>query len=132
MTRDPRRGIETPAPPRRAAPASCLLRLAVAEGFEPSVAFTTRAFEARSLGRSDTPPPERLLEGGGFQRIEHGAPAGSAGVEEVPKHRAALRRQDAPPDVNPVVQPGVADDVEQRGDRPRFAVVGAEHQSVDA
>jgi hypothetical protein len=32
----------------------------VAEGFEPSEAFTSHAFEACSLGRSDTPPPERL------------------------------------------------------------------------
>ena len=43
-----------------AGPAFGLVRLAVAEGFEPSEAFTSRAFEARSLGRSDTPPPERL------------------------------------------------------------------------
>jgi NAD(P)-dependent dehydrogenase (short-subunit alcohol dehydrogenase family) len=35
-------------------------QLAVAAGFEPAEAFTSRAFEARSLGRSDTPPPERL------------------------------------------------------------------------
>ena len=43
-----------------AGPAFCLVRLAVAAGFEPAEAFTSRAFEARSLGRSDTPPPERL------------------------------------------------------------------------
>ena len=35
-------------------------QLAVAAGFEPAEAFTSRAFEARSLGRSDTPPPGRL------------------------------------------------------------------------
>jgi hypothetical protein len=38
----------------------CLVSLAVAEGFEPSEAFTSHAFEACSLGRSDTPPPGRL------------------------------------------------------------------------
>src|SRR5690606_6669091 len=33
---------------------------AVAAGFEPAEAFTSRAFEARSLGRSDTPPPQSV------------------------------------------------------------------------
>src|SRR5215211_435231 len=37
-----------------------LVRLAVAAGFEPAEGCPSRAFEARSLGRSDTPPPERL------------------------------------------------------------------------
>jgi hypothetical protein len=32
----------------------------VAAGFEPAEGCPSRAFEARSLGRSDTPPPERL------------------------------------------------------------------------
>jgi integrase len=44
-------------------------QLAVAEGFEPSEAFTSRAFEARSLGRSDTPPPVRLPKAPGASRI---------------------------------------------------------------
>ena len=35
-------------------------QLAVAAGFEPAEGCPSRAFEARSLGRSDTPPPERL------------------------------------------------------------------------
>src|SRR5215207_8189355 len=43
--------------------------MAVAEGFEPSEAFTSRAFEARSLGRSDTPPPVRLPKAPGRERI---------------------------------------------------------------
>ena len=47
--------------PRLAAgPAFCLVSLAVAAGFEPAEAFTSRAFEARSLGRSDTPPPVEI------------------------------------------------------------------------
>src|SRR5699024_990601 len=37
--------------------------LAVAEGFEPSVGgYPTLAFEARTFGRSDTPPRTRLLQ----------------------------------------------------------------------
>jgi hypothetical protein len=36
------------------------LHLAVAEGFEPSEGFPSRAFEARSFGRSDTPPRASL------------------------------------------------------------------------
>jgi hypothetical protein len=44
----------------RAAPASCLVKLAVAERFELSEVLPSRAFEARSLGRSDTPPRGRL------------------------------------------------------------------------
>ena len=43
-----------------AGPAFRLVRLAVAAGFEPAEGCPSRAFEARSLGRSDTPPPERL------------------------------------------------------------------------
>lgn len=35
--------------------------MAVAEGFEPSDGgYPSHAFEACSLGRSDTPPPKRL------------------------------------------------------------------------
>ena len=37
-----------------------LVRLAVAAGFEPAEGCPSRAFEARSLGRSDTPPRGRL------------------------------------------------------------------------
>src|ERR1700712_3944997 len=36
--------------------------MAVAEGFEPSEALTSHAFEACSLGRSDTPPPRTITE----------------------------------------------------------------------
>ena len=52
-----------------------VLRLAVAAGFEPAEAFTSRAFEARSLGRSDTPPPGRLPKSGGLARIESSSAA---------------------------------------------------------
>ena len=42
---------------------------AVAEGFEPSKALALHAFEACSLGRSDTPPPGRLPKPVGWARI---------------------------------------------------------------
>jgi hypothetical protein len=48
----------------------CLVRVAVAEGFEPSEAFTSHAFEACSLGRSDTPPPGRVPKAAGRARID--------------------------------------------------------------
>ena len=38
-------------------------RMAVAVGFEPTVRLPPRAFEARSFGRSDT-PPRRRVQGG--------------------------------------------------------------------
>ena len=41
----------------------------MAEGFEPSEGFPSHAFEACSLGRSDTPPPERLPNAAGRARI---------------------------------------------------------------
>ena len=57
-----------------------LVRLAVAAGFEPAEGCPSRAFEARSLGRSDTPPPERLPNGGGrgesLTRISAQSPVG--------------------------------------------------------
>jgi hypothetical protein len=39
----------------------CSCGMAVAEGFEPSDGgYPSHAFEACSLGRSDTPPPDSL------------------------------------------------------------------------
>ena len=52
-----------------AGPAFGLVRQAVAAGFEPAEGCPSRAFEARSLGRSDTPPPERLPKGGARPRV---------------------------------------------------------------
>ena len=52
-----------------------LVGMAVAEGFEPSEAFTSHAFEACSLGRSDTPPPGRVPNRASRARI------GSAGTD---------------------------------------------------
>ncbi len=53
---------ETPVGPSRTLPAFCLVRLAVAVGFEPTEACTSHAFEACSFGRSDTLPTMSLLE----------------------------------------------------------------------
>ena len=55
----------TPAPPCGGTSVSPC-QLAVAAGFEPAEGCPSRAFEARSLGRSDTPPRERLPKGGGW------------------------------------------------------------------
>ena len=47
--------------------------MAVAEGFEPSDGgYPSHAFEACSLGRSDTPPRSRLLAAGGPDEIARG------------------------------------------------------------
>jgi hypothetical protein len=74
-----------PAPTLWRGPAFGPVRMAVAAGFEPAEGCPSRAFEARSLGRSDTPPPERLSRrrGGatGFHDRARPSPGGcSAGV----------------------------------------------------
>jgi hypothetical protein len=63
----------------RAAPALSLATAAVAAGFEPAEGCPSRAFEARSLGRSDTPPPERLSNRSAWGRIR--PTCGSAGLD---------------------------------------------------
>lgn len=55
------RGVRQSRNDERPAIARALLVLAVAEGFEPSEGCPSRAFEARSFGRSDTPPRETIL-----------------------------------------------------------------------
>lgn len=50
------------------------MEMAVAEGFEPSVGgYPTHAFEACSLGRSDTPPARSLRAVRGAAQIASGA-----------------------------------------------------------
>jgi hypothetical protein len=58
-TKDETKTSNAGAPPCGGASVSPC-QLAVAAGFEPAEGCPSRAFEARSLGRSDTPPPERL------------------------------------------------------------------------
>ena len=53
---------QTPGAPEEGGPAFCLVKLAVAVGFEPTDACTSHAFEACSFGRSDTPPPRSLAD----------------------------------------------------------------------
>jgi hypothetical protein len=65
---------DTPVRERWRGLAFCLVRVAVAEGFEPSEAFTSHAFEACSLGRSDTPPPGRVPKSAGRARIQTEVP----------------------------------------------------------
>jgi Major Facilitator Superfamily len=54
----------------------------------------------------------------------------SAGGEEVGQQRPALGLEDAAADLDPVVQPGIAYDVEERGDRAGLGVVRAEDQRL--
>ena len=62
--------------------------LAVAEGFEPSEAFTSHAFEACSLGRSDTLPASTLPE------PDHPISARTSGSTSVPNNSMAVRQSD--------------------------------------
>ena len=56
------------------------IALAVAEGFEPSDGgYPSHAFEACSLGRSDTPPPESLPNSGSAIPIAAGRRRSPAG-----------------------------------------------------
>jgi hypothetical protein len=88
-----------------------LVRLAVAAGFEPAEGCPSRAFEARSLGRSDTPPPERLPSCcGGATRFLKEA---SAASEEVLQQGAALGLEHAAAYLDAMVQARVPDDVEE-------------------
>src|SRR5690606_21121447 len=65
------------------------VRLAVTEGFEPSVGCPTLAFEASTFGRSDTSPWTTLTNGGAWLQL------GSAAVaEEVQQQGGALVGED--------------------------------------
>ena len=91
--------------------------MAVAAGFEPAEGCPSRAFEARSFGRSDTPPRRTIPNPDASDEIRSGQAATSAAAgsppEEPAQGRAALGLEDPAADVDPVVQAGVADDVEQ-------------------
>src|SRR6266542_1064738 len=91
--------------------------LAVAEGFEPSDGgCPSRAFEARSFGRSDTPPPERLSR--------------SVPDEEIAQPRARFIGHHTAHHLGPMVQPTVPYDVPQRADGTGLLVVRREDQAV--
>ncbi len=79
--------------------------MAVAEGFEPSDGgYPSHAFEACSLGRSDTPPPGILRSGGQLAQI-------AVTREKRIQQGRAVRHQHAAPHLGPVCQPAVAHDV---------------------
>ena len=67
--------------------------------------------------------------------IRSGGAATSAAADQRPKndpqHRGALGLEDAPADVDPMVEARVADDVEQRGHGAGLRVVRTEHEPVD-
>lgn len=57
------------------------MKMAVAEGFEPSVGgYPTHAFEACSLGRSDTPPARSLRAVSGAAQIARAAGLAAAQI----------------------------------------------------
>ena len=75
--------------------------MAVAEGFEPSDGgYPSHAFEACSLGRSDTPPSESLRPPAGLAQI-------ALTGEEPLQQRGALIGQHSPTHLRPVRQPPV-------------------------
>ena len=85
----------------------------MAEGFEPSDGgYPSHAFEACSLGRSDTPPCGSLPA---RSRLAQIALTG----EERLQRRRALVGQHAAAHLGPVRQPAVAHHVPQRADRAR-------------
>jgi hypothetical protein len=85
-------------------------RMAVAVGFEPTEGCPSHAFEACSLGRSDTPPRVSVLDG--LVGSETGIGV-AVGLEELPEDGAALVGEHARHHLGPVVEPAVADEVPQ-------------------
>lgn len=76
--------------------------MAVAEGFEPSDGgYPSHAFEACSLGRSDTPPPKSLRVAGGLTQI-------ALTSEKALQQRGALVGKHSPAHLRPMRQPPVA------------------------
>lgn len=75
--------------------------MAVAEGFEPSDGgYPSHAFEACSLGRSDTPPPKSLRPAGWLTQI-------ALTSEKALQQRRALVGQHSPAHLWPMRQPPV-------------------------
>lgn len=101
----------------------------MAAGFEPAEGCPSRAFEARSFGRSDTPPPRTVPNAGRAEEIrshdktparprqDPGLPVrirgqGSA-PEEGPQGLAALGFEDPAPDIYAMIEPRIAYHVEE-------------------
>lgn len=94
--------------------------LAVTEGFEPSVAFTTLAFEASSFGRSDTsprislrdqmPPAQTHGSAGDPARQSHHS---ATGGEEVLQPTLGLSSHNPTGDFDAVQQARIAQQIEQ-------------------
>jgi hypothetical protein len=87
----------------------------VAQGFEPWEACTSHAFEACSLGHSDTPPPTRI-HATPASKSEQPQPGAvrrrlAAGGEERSEQRRALGLTDSGDYLGAVVQPPVTNDV---------------------
>ena len=75
--------------------------MAVAEGFEPSDGgYPSHAFEACSLGRSDTPPSKSLRVAGGLTQI-------ALTSEKALQQRGAFLGEHSPAHLRPMRQPPV-------------------------
>ena len=93
-----------------AVPASPLVRWRWRWDLNPRRAEPSHAFEACSLGRSDTPPRTRVLDA--FGASETGIDLAVA-VEEASQHGTALGLEHSSHDLETMVQPAVTDEVPQ-------------------
>lgn len=89
--------------------------MAVSVGFEPTESFPSRAFEARSFGRSDTTPRQRL-------------PVAMV-AKELGQLRHTLTAQHAGYDLNAKGHAGVSDDIPQRARGTCLLVVRAKNEA---
>ncbi len=102
----------------------------MAEGFEPSEGgYPSHAFEACSLGRSDTPPLVTLPDDPAETEI---ASSGALGVEEGVEQCGAIGFEDTAADLGAMIETSVTDDVPQGADRTGFGFPGTEDQAADA
>ena len=91
--------------------------MAVPAGFETAEGCPCRAFAARSIAHPSTHTRSTIPKPDASDEIRSGQAATSAAAgsppEEPAQGRAALGLEDPAADVDPVVQAGVANDVEQ-------------------
>ena len=112
----------------------CCVAVAAA-GFEPAEGCPSRAFEARSFGRSDTPPRRRITEGDASDEIRSTRMATSAAAGQRPKkaRRAAPHSASRMPPRTSTrwLSRGSRTTSNSEDDRARLGIVGAEHEPVD-
>ncbi len=103
--------------------------MAVAEGFEPSVGgYPTHAFEACSLGRSDTPPQVTLPDGRSESEIGW---SGALSAEEGVQHGRAFGLEYTPANFGTMVEATVTHHIPQRADRTGLGFPRAEDHAAN-